>query len=146
MIASFMRYQSILFWILFIALGIAIVLGAVSGLYFLEVIFVLIIILLGSEKLREEVQREFVKRDLQKLSERAERAEHLMGAYTETMDTIHSKYNNRLFKLGNKHAMLDHQLEAKYRELVRKILDIENKLADYNRLLKDMAKAQQKRK
>lgn len=126
------------FWLLFLVIGIVIISGAVLGLLsMVEVLVAFIVIAIGAEKLGEEIsdkrlqeEQEKINRDLIFISKWLENN----NMFTRQMK---DKHETRLFNLDKKRAETDEKHEFSYRELAKKIFEIENRM---NKLTHEMEK------
>ncbi len=125
-----------LFWALFIVIGIILIAGAVAGvLSLVEILIAFMVIAIGAEKLGEEIsdkklqeEQGKINRDLIFISRWLENN----NVFTRQMKDRHEQ---RFFKLDNKRADIEKKHELGYRELAKKILDVENRMNEVSRAL-----------
>ena len=141
---NYLRHQSKLFWILFIVIGLLIIFG-VLGMFLLDLILGFIIVIIGIEKLREEVYSYKNEKDKQTVYESINYINNWMNSSTELTSLLRQKFDNRIFKLNNKNTELNKELEMKYRELVRKLVSLENKLNKVDRAMRILAERELER-
>lgn len=118
-----------IFWGMFIVIGIGFVFLALYGsLLFLDLLLGFAIITMGLHKLGEEYSVKTFKKDQVQLSES-------MGDISKWMQDS-NKYLNELKELqayniktlGTREQDIESQMEKNYRNLARKIIELENRL------------------
>ena len=136
------------FWGLFLVIGIILIAGAVAGkLSLVEILVAFVVIAIGAEKLGEEIsdkklqeEQNKINRDILFISRWLENN----NAFTRQMKDTHEK---RILKLDNKRAEIEGKHETSYRDLARKILEMENKANEVSRaLLQEMKSRDRDRK
>ena len=124
-----------IFWIVFAIAGIISVVMALTDMFFLGIVLALMIILSGIAKLEQDAHKsDFIKsmnnveRDVRSLKENVEKGHYFAS-------TINEKTEKRLQRLDAKRVDADRKAEKRFRDLVRKIIEIENTL---NKMKKDI--------
>jgi len=137
---SYLKHQSKIFWVLFILLGILLISGSLGSVFYLDILLGFLVVIIGIEKLREEIYSHVNEREKKTVYESINYINNWMESTQDLTNLMKDKYNNRLFSLNNRQNELNRNLELKYRELVRKIIEVENKLNETNKILKILAK------
>ncbi len=137
--AHLFRHWEKIFWLLFAAMSLSLIGGAIAHAisFGMFVILGLIIVIIGAGKLAEELTnmkvlgyQDDIYKKLTSISQQLEKTFDLASRHKRTTDY-------RVHKLEKRRIDTDIKLEKRYRELVSKILEIENKV---NRLEKAMKK------
>jgi len=133
------RHWDKIFWLLFAAIAISMVAGIMAAAIPFEsfLVLLLIVVIIGAGKLSEELSNVKVlgyQDDIyKKLSSISQQLEH-----TFDLASKHKRSTEyRVHKLDSRRIDIDIKLEKRYRELVSKMIEIENKV---NRLSKEMKK------
>ena len=135
---SYLRHQSKIFWALFIALGLFIIFGAL-GIFILDIVLGFIMVIIGIEKLRDELYSYKNEKEKQTVFESINYINNWMSSNTELTNLLKDKYDTRFLKIDTKHTELNKEVETRYREIVRKLVDMENKLREVDRAMRILA-------
>ena len=124
------------FWLAFILAGAFLISGLITGTFFADIILSLLVITAGLHGILEEVtakeNRGVIRKidtSIQQLSEWFQKS-HLFAKDTR------EKFDFRLHKLDTKRGQLDQKLEKRSRDLMTRMIYLENK---YNSLQKSLA-------
>jgi hypothetical protein len=133
------RHWDKIFWILFAVISISLVTGIIAAAIPFESFLVLLVlvVIVGAGKLSEEMSNLKVigyQDDIyKKLSSISQQLEH-----TFDLASRHKRSTEyRVHKLDSRRIDTDIKLEKKYRELVSKLIEVENKV---NKLKREMKK------
>lgn len=133
------RHWDKIFWFLFAVISISLLVGIATATISFEffVVLLLIIIIVGAGKLSEELTNikliEYQDDIYKKLNSISQQLEH-----TTDLVRKHKRATEyRVQKLEKRRIDVDIKLEKKYRELISKIIEIENKV---NRLSREIKK------
>ena len=130
-----MSRLNLVFWLFFIVIGVIIIIGAVGRIFFVDLLIGLIVIVLGIARLSEELSKfEFEERHKKIESDLGNISTWMNDNYAYTKK-MKDRHENRMHRLDNKRVDIERELEIKYRDIVRKVIDIENKLQEVSRLL-----------
>jgi len=133
------RYWDMIFWTFFTLMGITVAFGGLTGLLPLEFIVLLgaFIVIIGAGKLAEEI----TKRKIMGYQDDLYRKMHQISQHLEKTFDIASmnkdKTEFRIHKLDQKRGEIEKQMNKNYRELAKKIIELENRM---NKLTKAMEK------
>lgn len=122
------EYYTLVFWLLFTIAGALVISSAALATPLLDLALGLVLVALGLHKLYEETHTQRREEDKRLL------ARHLGNINTWLSSShAHSRRANtrneyRISNLDKKRADLDKKIEKNYRELVRKIIELENEL------------------
>ena len=128
-----------IFWVLFAAMSLSLLAGIMSAAISFEffVVLLLIIVIIGAGKLSEELTnikiidyQDDIYKKLNSISQQLEQTFDLASKHKRSTDY-------RVQKLDKRRIDVDIKLEKRYRELVSKIIEIENRI---NKLSKTMNK------
>ncbi len=132
---SWNRWNKV-FWTLFIVMGIILIAGAAAGvLSMVEVLVAFVVIAIGAEKLGEEIS----DKRLQEEQDRINRDLIFISRWLESNNVftrqVKDRHELRLLKLDNKRAEIEEKQELNYRELAKKIFDVENRMNEISKAL-----------
>jgi hypothetical protein len=133
------RHWDKIFWTFFALIGLTVAIGGFAGLMPAEFLMLLgaFIIIIGAGKLAEEI----TKRKLMGYQDDIYRKMHQISQHLEKTFDIASmnkdKTEFRIQKLDQKRGEMEKQMNKNYRELARKIIELENRM---NKLTKAMEK------
>ncbi len=139
---AYLRHYNRVFWIFFIAaagLFVALTATGFKDVFALDMILGLVIIFAGVHRLGQEHLNRRLRR-AQKESERtvSELLQWAHKSYDYTRGFKES-HETRLFSLDSKRAKHEKKTEEQYRDTVRKIVELENKLSKLGRMLSEPA-------
>jgi hypothetical protein len=133
------RHWDKVFWVLFAVIAISLVTGIIAAAIPFESFLVLLVlvVIVGAGKLSEELSdlkvigyQDDIYKKLSSISQQLEHTFDLASKHKRSTEY-------RVQKLDSRRIDTDIKLEKKYRELISKIIEIENKV---NRLTKEMNK------
>jgi len=130
------------FWIMFIITSIIAALTFFLGIVSSDILLGLIIIVIGIERIGVEIAH---KKMLEKQSELSENLFYVSKGLEENFNVASDtkqKTNFRIHQLDKKRIEMERDLNLKYRDAVRKIIELENKI---NNLSKSLEKMKAKR-
>lgn len=124
------------FWILFIMMGVILIIGAALGvLTLVEVLIAFIVIAIGAEKLGEEISDKRLQEEQGKINRDLLFISRWLEDNNVFTRQLKDRHESRLFNLDNKRAEIEKRQELGYRELARKILELENRMNEVSRAL-----------
>ncbi|UCC91454.1 MAG: methylated-DNA--[protein]-cysteine S-methyltransferase [Candidatus Aenigmatarchaeota archaeon] len=138
------RHWDKVFWVVFVVMGIFVVAGEAIALISFEFFLVLglFMVIIGAGKLAEEISKnrlvnyqDDLYRKIHQISQHLERTFNLADSYK-------NKTEFRLHKLDQRRKMIEINTEKKYRDLARKIIELENRV---NRVSKIMIEREKSR-
>lgn len=138
-IASY-GYWNKLFWIVFTVLGIFIIIGAIGNVFLVEILLGLVVVIIGMERLAEEVDKQAIRGDQAKIHENIDYVSTWLGdsyAFTKQFKDLHE---SRLHRIDARYAALSQKAEQQYRDMVRKMLELENRNAALQKTLAELEK------
>ncbi len=116
------------FWISFAALAALTVYSLFTRVFFIDLLAGLLVILVGLQGLLYEYNQRLLINDRKKIRENFDYIVQWLDNNYSFLKTINTKHENRLHTLDVKRARTDEKLEKLFRDAVRKIIDVENKL------------------
>ncbi|MBI4020976.1 MAG: hypothetical protein HY369_01925 [Candidatus Aenigmarchaeota archaeon] len=119
--------NSPLFWIIFILAGVFFFLRSV------EIVAGLLVVLLGVHRLGTEVRLREQRKERTQLQATLEDIRQWMERDYAFLQELRDRYDNRFFNLSKQKLETQRQIDKSYRDLVRKIMDVENKLNQISR-------------
>ncbi|MEM5871598.1 MAG: hypothetical protein QW051_01860 [Candidatus Aenigmatarchaeota archaeon] len=128
-----------IFWVFFALMCITVSIGTLSGFISLEFFAILgiLLIIIGAGKLAEEISKhkllvyqDDIYRKLHQLSQHLEKTFNIASMNKD-------KTEFRIQKLDQKRSELEKEMKKNYRDLARKIIELENKV---NKLAKAIEK------
>ena len=137
----FITHYNKVFWGFFLA-AVAIMLAAVLGsLPVLDVLLALILIVIALHKVEEDTLHNDLNNEKADININMRRMNHLLGNHYLFTRNLRDTHEFRLHNLDIRRVELDAKIEQKYREIVRKIIEVENEL---NKMYKTMKRKRKK--
>lgn len=140
-------YWNRLFWIVFIVLGIFIIVGTIGNIFFVDVMIGLVVVIIGMERLAEEVDKQAIRGEQTRIHQNLDYVSTWLGDSYAFAKSVRTHQDNRLHRFDVKRAEMQHTIEQNHRDLVRKILEVDNNHTRLSRKLdrleqhnKDMAR------
>ncbi len=130
-------HRNKVFWLLFIILGSFMISGMILNIIYIDIILGLFIVTIGLYKLGEEFITDRLGHEQKRIVNDMDGVLEWLNHSYEFTKSLQSRHENRIHKLDNKRAHMDKKIENNYREIVRKIIEVENKL---NKTTKDVHK------
>jgi len=121
-------HRNKVFWLLFIILGAVLVSGIMTSVFYIDILMGLFLVIIGIYKLGEEFITDNIKREQERVSEDIDNVMEWLSHSYEFTKRMKDTHENRLHHLDNKRADMDRRIEKNYREIVRKIIEVENRL------------------
>lgn len=140
----FFRYWDKIFWIVFAVMGISVAAGGVGNLISFEFFLILgvFMVIIGAGKLAEEISKhkltnyqDDLYKKIHQISQHLERTFNLADSYK-------NKTEFRLHKLDQRRKRMEIKTERSYRDIARKIIELENKT---NRISKIVIERERRR-
>jgi hypothetical protein len=131
------RHWDKVFWTFFILMGIAVAIGGVTGLVSFEffVMLGIFMVIMGAGKLAAEISnRRIINYQDDLYGKMHQLSQHLEKTF-ELASMNKDKTEFRIGKLHQSRKEIEKKVDKNYRELARKIIDVENKLNKMNRTL-----------
>lgn len=120
-------YGNSVFWLFFIALGILAIFGVIFNVFLIDILLGLIVILIGIQKLVEEHHKKELEGKQNSANDALQHISQWLNASHEFMSTMKKTHEGKLSELEKKKADVDEKIENNYRDLVKKIIELENK-------------------
>jgi len=140
----FVTHYNKVFWALFLA-AVAVLLGGLFGnLPLFDVLLALILIVIALHKVEEDVLHSKIDYEKTYTDANIRRMNHLLGNHHIFTRNLKDVHEYRLHNLDTRRAELDFRLEQNYRELVRKIIEVENKLNDLSKKVRSSSPRRKK--
>ncbi|MBL7160927.1 MAG: hypothetical protein ISS93_03715 [Candidatus Aenigmarchaeota archaeon] len=132
--------SSWVFWILFALTGALLLLQSP----WVEILLGVIVIFIGIHRLAWELERNRTGKEKESVQEALSEIMECLREEWEHVKEVESRYENRFFQMDKRRADLeervatlqketDNKIENNYRELVRRILELDNKMNDVAR-------------
>ena len=132
------RYYNQAFWLLFIAIGILVISGSILAVPLLDLALGLLLIALGLHKIYEEVRHKSQEEERKTLLKYLDKINTWLSSSHAHNKKLAAKADYRVHNLDRKQSNLERKIDKSYRELARKIIELENEL---NRISKAQRKA-----
>lgn len=121
-----MNHWNRIFWAFFIFIGLVIIFGTLFQAMYVEVLLGLVVIILGIQKLGDEKVIMRLEDNQAKVNRSMDYMIHWSNTMHDYVKNMKGKHDFRLHNMDSKRAELEKKTEDNYRDLVRKIVDIEN--------------------
>lgn len=133
LITLYLKHYNKIFWIIFALAGAMFITAIFLGYFFLDLVLGLVLVVAGVHRIGEE----FFNRSMRKSQDESVRTinellQWAQKSYDYTRD-FKDRHEKRLHRLDTKRANLENKTEEQFRDAVKKIIEVENKL---NRFLK----------
>ncbi len=125
---TFGTHRNKVFWLVFIILGAVLVSGIVTSIFYIDVLMGLFLVIIGLYKIGEEFITDNIKREQERVSEDVDNVMEWLSHSYEFTKRLKDTHENRLHHLDSKRANMDKKIEKNYRDIVRKIIEVENRL------------------
>ncbi|MFH1364164.1 MAG: hypothetical protein ABIH52_00750 [Candidatus Aenigmatarchaeota archaeon] len=130
-----MKHLDITFWALFIVIGAAVITSSLINTIIVDILLGLVIIILGVHKLSQEFTAK-------KITESQEQSQKKINHILEWLDKNYKYTKNmserndiRFDKIHQKNKETGDSVETKYRELAKRMFELENILKELSRAL-----------
>ncbi len=117
-----------IFWAFFIFIGVVIILGTLAGVAYMELLLGLIIIILGIQKLGEEIHSSDIRKGQEKISRNMDYLTHWSNSTYDYIKNMKQRHEYRLYHLDKKRAEMEQRMESGYRDFAKKLFEMENKI------------------
>ena len=134
-------YYDVMFWVLFILIGVLVISSATLAIPLLDLALGLVLVTLGFHKIYEEIRHDGQEMDKRNVMRRLDDINSWLGKSHMHGRKANEKHTYRLNKLDEKRAALDKKIEKNYRDLARKIIELENEVNRMKRAQKKAYKA-----
>ncbi len=121
-------HRNKIFWVLFIVLGGVLVSGLITNVFYIDLFMGLFLVIIGLYKLGEEFMTDSLKRQQERVMDDMDNVMEWLSHSYEFTRKLKESHEGRLHKLDGKRAEMDRKIEKNYRDLVRKIIEVENNL------------------
>ena len=118
-----------MFWLVFALIGVFLF----FRLPLIEVIVGILVVFLGIYKIAEELDRRKAEHERTSIQKTLEDIRDWMEREHKFVKLIEGRYDNRFFQSNKKRIDVEKKLDKNYRDLTRKLLQIDNKLMDISR-------------
>ena len=123
-----MNHWNRIFWAFFVFIGLVIVFGTLFKALYIEILLGLVVIIVGIHKLGEERSSNNIEETQTKLNRSVDYIAHWMNSMYDFSKNLKNKHEYRLYHLDKKRADMDKKIEDNYRDLVRKVVNLENRM------------------
>ena len=128
-----MNFYNHIFWAVFVAAAIVSIIIALGDLFFFGVIFCLFVILAGIAKLEQDKNNKEIIDSFDTIDdEMSTLSRNFEKSHLYTRDT-RDQTDSRIQKFESKRIETEKQIEKMYRDVVKKIIQIENSLNKMNK-------------
>lgn len=117
-----------IFWFLFMILGVILITGMITSVYYIDVLLGMFLVIIGFYKFGEEFITSSMRKDHQRFYEDIENVMEWLTHSYEFTKRLKDTHENRIHHLDSKRAEMNSKIDKNYRELVRKIIEVENRL------------------
>jgi predicted HTH transcriptional regulator len=128
-----MNHWNRTFWAFFVLLGILITIGIFIDAFLLYVFLGMVVISMGIMKLGEELSNEKIKDEHRRLRETMDYVTQWMNSNQDFVSAVKDKTDYRFYHVNRRKNDLEQKIEDNYRSVVKKIIDLENKLSELAR-------------
>ena len=132
-------HQEKIFWGTFILIGIFTVAGAFSAVSFVEIPIGLVLIILGLNRLLDEVNTKKSRKDRDYLNANFRNIRQLGESAQKSVAKLKKRHDLRFHNMNQRRILMEKRIEQNYRDLAGKIMEIENELSDIKRAIKALA-------
>jgi ABC-type transport system involved in cytochrome bd biosynthesis fused ATPase/permease subunit len=115
------------FWLLFIVLVLFAVFGVIFNLFLIDILIGLVVVLIGIQKLIEERHKNEMERKQNSANDTLKHISQWLDASHEFMSTMKNTHEGKLSELEKKKTDVDETIENNYRDVVKKVIELENK-------------------
>lgn len=128
------------FWMMFVLLEVAIILGNMWFYSPIGIIVGFIVVVAGFAKVGDHVFHKDMRSKVLENKEAVKKMTNWLNRQYELTQGLKNIHDSRIHKLDGKRTDLEDQVERKYRELAGKIIDLENRLSLVSRALLSQSK------
>jgi uncharacterized protein YoxC len=121
------------FWLLFATGGGIVVFGSFIRIVFLDVVLGVFVIAMGMLKLSEDIANKHISLRHKNINESINYLTSQVGTNADMTMMLRDRQNSRFMHMDVKRAGIESMVEKNYRELARKIMDVENRLNEMGR-------------
>jgi hypothetical protein len=121
-------HRNKIFWLLFVILGATLISGMITSVFYIDVLLGLLLVIIGLYKFGEEFITDNIRKDQQRFSEDIENVMEWLTHSYEFTKRLKDTHESRIHHLDSKRAEMNNRIDKNYREMVRKIIEVENKL------------------
>ncbi len=132
----FITHYNKVFWGLFLVAVVIMMTSIFGSLPLLDVLLALVLIVIALHKVEEDILHGRLKTEKTDMNVNLRRMNHLLGNHYHFTRSLRDVHEFRLHNMDIRRAELDARVEQKYREIVRKIINIENELNRISRAVK----------
>jgi hypothetical protein len=125
------EHKNKIFWFFFIIAGVLIAFTG-FGFIFAEIVMGLLIIVIGVLKLIEETNQKRDDKEKERVRENLDYITSWLNENHTHTEKLKTKYDMRFFNSNKKKQEMGKKMEKNHRDVVRKVLDMENK---FNQLI-----------
>jgi len=131
------------FWAVFVALSAFVIAGNIVRVVYMDVIFGLLVIGVGAAKLGEEIKSRRIAKNNDAISESINYLTRQMEGSANQDQQVRDSYDSRFFKIDSRMAEMSGKAEARYNDIAKKVLSLENRLNEHSKFMLEIAKRQQ---
>lgn len=126
-----------IFWVLFLLMGISVVAGLAASLVTFEFFLVLgfFMVIIGAGKLADEISGQKLVNHQDDIYKKLQQfAQHLETTFN-LVDSQKTRTEFRMHKMGLKASEIERNAERNYRDIVRKVIEVENKMSRLSKVI-----------
>ncbi len=132
----FTTHYNKVFWGLFLVALVIMATSLTGSLPLFDVLLALILIVIALHKVEEDILHTKLNNERADSNINMRRLNHLLGNHYNFTRSLRDIHEFRLHNLDIRRAELDAKIEQKYRELVRKVIEVENELNKISRAVR----------
>lgn len=121
--------KSLLFWIIFAGAGILVFVRFPFG----EIVIGIMVIAVGIYTLGRELEEQRQVEERAQLKDTLIQIQDWLQSEHAYVKNLESKYENRFFQTNKKRISIEKKLEKQQRDVIKKILDLDNRLMEVAR-------------
>lgn len=122
-----------MFWAFFVLIGLVMIFGSILNVTYLDILLGLFVVILGIQKLGEENRAVSIEAKQEKIERNLDQVNHWTNSTYDYINNMKSRHEYRLYHLGEKRSELEEKAENNYREIAKKLFDLENKINELAR-------------
>ena len=117
-----------IFWAFFVFIGLVVIFGTLFRALYIEVLLGLVVIIIGIHKLGEEKHSINMEDAQRRVSRNMDYMIHWSNSMHDYVKGMKDRHEYRLHHLDSKRAEMEKKIEDNYKDLVRKLLELENRM------------------
>jgi hypothetical protein len=131
------------FWAAFVILGAAVIVGYAARVLYLDVLFGLLVVGIGAAKLAEEIAHRRMHLRERMMHDSIKYLTRQVDSAASTAEHLRGSADSRFFRIDSRLRELGDNLDDKYEDSVKKVVQMENRLNDHTKMMLEIAKRQE---